>query len=90
MADWARLHREVPPPALPGDLPADLAGFVQAALLKKPGERLAAIQPFLRAWSSHTESLLVSKPPVPRDSAAAYRVIPAEISDAMTVADKPC
>jgi len=90
VTDWARLHREVPPPPLRGDIPADLAGFVQAALIKNPAARLTALQPFVRDWARNTELLLVSRPPIPRETSTPDRHIPAAVAAALTVANQPC
>ena len=88
LTDWARLHQNVPPPLLSRDLqPADLVGFIQAALIKHPGARLTALQPFLRAWAGITEPLCVSRPPVPRAAAAPAPPVSAAVAAAMTVTD---
>ena len=90
LTDWARLHRHTPPPALSDDLhPADLAGFIQAALIKNPKARLAALQPILHNWSTTTESLLVSRPPIPRAAATAAPPVSTTVAAAMTIIDEP-
>ena len=86
---WAQLHRTVTPPPLTMDLPADLAGFIQAALLKDPTKRLPALQPFLRDWAGNTESLRINRPPVARETAAPEPRISAAAAAALTVADQP-
>jgi len=89
LADWAQQHRESEPRPLPDDFPADLAGFIRAALIKDPPARLRALQPFLRDWARITESLLVSQPPVPRDGTTPDRRVSAAAAAAMTVIDPP-
>lgn len=89
LTDWARQHRESEPLPLHGDFPADLAGFIRAALIKNPPARLRALQPFLRDWARITESLLVSQPPVPRDGTTPDRRVSAAAAAAMTVIDPP-
>ena len=89
VADWAHQHRSVPPPPGRADWPPDLAGFVQAALIKDPHERLAALRPWLRDWAGITEPLLVSRPPIPRTTAAPDKRVSTASAAAMTVLDAP-
>ena len=89
LTDWARLHRQTAPPSLSGEYPADLTGFIQAALIKNPPARLAALQPFLNNWSTTTESLAVSRPPIPRDAAKAVPPVSTAVAAAMTIIDGP-
>ena len=89
VTDWARLHEEVIPPPINtvcADVPADLAEFVQAALLKAPDLRYQAIQPCLQAWAKITTPLRVSRPPLPRVESAP---ISSAIADASTIITKP-
>jgi serine/threonine-protein kinase len=63
LQDWKRVHKSVPPPQLRErcpHAPADLEGFVEAALMKDPRARLHSIRPWLMQWEQDLSPCLVS------------------------------
>lgn len=70
VSEWGKAHREqvhVPAHQRQPGAPLDLLEFIEAALIKDPGDRRAALQPCLRRWTLETAPLVVSHPPVPRE-----------------------
>ena len=66
LEDWRRRHQTVPAPVLnerDAQTPADLAHFVNAALMKAPAARFRAVQRCLQQWKLNSTPCLVSHPP---------------------------